>query len=97
MLSSESDSGKESSRESGSGHLLHSDLYLCNVVYEIDYPLGFANVFNVRRVKLTPQNYTPTSLLELVNLTLVVADGTHYQLTQRLHLTGEGHLESTVH
>jgi hypothetical protein len=82
--------------ESGSGHLLHSDCYLCNVVYEIDYPLGFANVFDVLRLKLTLQDYDPTPLLELTNLTLVVADGTQYQLTQRLHLTAEGHLECTV-
>jgi hypothetical protein len=82
--------------EHGSGQLLHSNHYLCDTLYEIDYPLGFTNLFRVRRLRMTPQNHDPAALLALANLTLVTADGTQHQLPPSLEMKVSGMVECTI-
>jgi hypothetical protein len=82
--------------ERGAGQLLHLNMPLCDVLYETDYPLGFANVFHVQRIRFSVQDYDPSSLLELTDLILVTADGAHHPLTQELQSLADGRLECTL-
>lgn len=82
--------------EQGIGQLFHSECYLCDVLYSVDYPLSFANVFSVMHLTLTVKEYDASSLLALSNLVLLTADGTKHPLPQSLELQNDGQIHCTV-
>lgn len=82
--------------ERGSGQLFDSDRYLCKIDYEIGYPLGFTNVFHIRRIRFTVQDVDPATLLPLPNLIVIATDGTQHPLTQPLELRDDGQLECVL-
>ena len=82
--------------ESGNGQLYQHDGYLCDLLYEIDYPLGFVNIFRVLHLKFTPQNYDPALLVDSSGLMVVTAGGTKYHLPPPLELQEDGTLQCTI-
>jgi hypothetical protein len=82
--------------ERGSGQLLHFDRHLCEVCYEIDYPLGFTNVFRVRRLRISPHDFEAAALTQMADLFLVAADGTCYSLPSNLNVRADGQVECIV-
>jgi hypothetical protein len=82
--------------ERGSGQLFHCNRYLCNIDYEIGYPLGFANVFNIRHIRFAVEGIDPATLLSLSDLIAIATDGTQHPLTQPLELRDDGRLECAL-
>jgi hypothetical protein len=80
----------------GQGQLLHRDHHLCDVVYEIDYPLAFANVFHIQRLRFMPANQDANALLALSDLTFVTEEGIQHPLPPTLEMTPTGHLQCTL-
>jgi hypothetical protein len=82
--------------ERGDGQLFHADRYLCEIIYEIDYPLAFANLFNLQRVRFTTQSYDGASLTDLTDLILIRTDGTPNPLPSTLASGTDGAWECTI-
>jgi hypothetical protein len=84
------------SSENGRGQLFQHDSYLCDLLYEINYPLGFVNIFRVLQIRFFVENYDPTTLIASPDLMLIAADGTKYHLAAPLTMQEEGALQCTI-